>query len=148
MQMSRRSGFSMMEVVGTMVVVGVLAGIAIPRMDFSRMRSDAALRQLTLLCVQAQRTALMKQYNVILSVDQATSRIRLVEDRNNSDTFDTGDRVTWMSMESGVVFREAPTALDGFSAKVSFTNPKNLNGMISVIFRRNRSEERRVGKEC
>jgi len=137
MQTSRRSGFSMIELLCTMVIMAIIAGVAVPRMDFSRMRGDAALRQLTMLCIQAQRTALTKQHNVILSVDQVNSRVRMVEDRNNSGTFDTGDRMVWMALEPGVRFIAAPAPLDGISGTVSFVKPKLLDSYQSVIFRRN-----------
>lgn len=137
MQMSRRSGFSIIELLVTMVLMAIMAGIAIPRIDLSRMRSDAALRQLTMLCIQAQRIALTKQYNVILSVDEASARVRMVEDRNNSGTFDAGDRMVWMALERGVTFTAAPAPLDGISGTVSFTRPKVIDSYQSVIFRRN-----------
>ena len=69
MRMSRRSGFSMIELVTTMVIMGVVALMAVPKIDLSRMRSDAALRQMMTVFVQAQRTALTKQHNVIVSID-------------------------------------------------------------------------------
>lgn len=137
MHMSRRSGFSMLELLSTMTIMAIIAGMAIPRMDLARARSDAALRQVTMLCIQAQRTALTRQYNVILSVDQVNSRIRLVEDRNNSGTFDAGDRAVWTALESGIRFVATPTALDGLSGTVIFVKPKLLDTYQSVIFRRN-----------
>jgi prepilin-type N-terminal cleavage/methylation domain-containing protein len=137
MQMTRRSGFSMIELLVTLSIMGLLAAMAMPRMDLSRTRSDAALRQLTMLCIQAQRTALSKQYNVILSVDEATSRVRMVEDRNNSGTFDTGDRMMWMALEPGVTFVPAPAPLEGITGTVSFVRPKVVDSFQSVIFRRN-----------
>jgi prepilin-type N-terminal cleavage/methylation domain-containing protein len=137
MRMSRRSGFSMLELMTTLIILGIMAAMAVPRLDFSRMRSDAALRQLTSLFVQAQRTALSKQYNVIVSVDAANSRLRFIEDKNNSNTFDTGDRDYWMALEPGVVFVDAPVPLEGFSGRVSFARIRMLDGFPSVIFRRN-----------
>ena len=137
MQMSRRNGFSMIELLCTLVIMAIIMGVAVPRMDLSRMRGDAALRQLTMLCIQAQRTALTKQHNVILSVDQSNARVRLIEDRNNSGAFDAGDRMVWMTLESGVQFIAAPAPLDGISGTVSFVKPKLIDSYQSVIFRRN-----------
>ncbi len=137
MQMSRRRGFSMIELLTTLIIMGMIAAMAVPRIDMSRMRGDAALRQMTTLFVQAQRTALSKQYNVILSVDIATNRVRLVEDRNNSNTFDTGDRMMWMALEPGVRFTTSPAPLDGMSGTVVFLKPKLIDSFTSVIFRRN-----------
>lgn len=137
MQMSRRSGFSMIELLSTLMIMAIIGGMAIPRMDLARSRSDAALRQVAMLCIQAQRTALAKQYNVILSLDQVNWRVRLVEDKNNSGTYDTGDRMVWVALERGVKFVAAPAPLDGISGTVAFTKPKLLDTYQSVIFRRN-----------
>lgn len=127
----------MIELLTTLIIMGMIAAMAIPRIDMSRMRSDAALRQITTLMVQAQRTALSKQHNVIISVDVTTSRLRLVEDKNNSNTYDAGDRMVWMALEDGVKFVPCPTPFDGMSGTVIFLRPKTLDGFPSVIFRRN-----------
>lgn len=137
MQMSRRSGFSMIELLTTLILMGVVAMMAVPRMDLSHMKSDAALRQVTTLFVQAQRTALTKQYNVIISIDVPNNRLRLVEDRNNSGVIDAGDRSTWMALEPGTQFAPTPTPIDGMGGTVTFTRPRTVDGFPSVIFRRN-----------
>ncbi len=137
MRMSRRSGFSMIEMLTTLIIIGIITLMAIPKLDLSHMKSDAALRQLTSLFVQAQRTALKKQYNVIISVDAPNGRLRLVEDRNNSNTYDNGDRMVWMALEPGVIFVPTPLALDGISGTVTFLKPKTIDGYPSIIFRRN-----------
>jgi len=137
MRMSRRSGFSMIELLTTLIIMGVVAMMAVPKLDLSHMRSDAALRQVTSLLIQAQRTALMKQYNVIVSVDVATSRLRLIEDRNNSGVIDAGDRSFWMALDRGVTFAATPVSLDGMGGTVTFVRPRTIDGFPSVIFRRN-----------
>lgn len=137
MRMSRRRGFSMIEMVTTLIIMGIVAAMAIPKLDLSHMKSDAALRQVMTVFVQAQRTALSKQYNVIISIDVPNNRMRLIEDRNNSSTYDTGDRMYWMALEPGTKFVASPTALDGMSGTVTFLRPKTIDGYPSVIFKRN-----------
>lgn len=137
MQLLRRSGFSMIELLTTLIIMGVIAAMAVPRMDLSHMRSDAALRQVTSLMILAQRTALTKQYNVIVSVDVGTSRIRLIEDRNNSGVIDAGDRSFWTALEGGVTFAPTPVTLDGIGGTVTFVRPRTVDGFPSIIFRRN-----------
>lgn len=137
MQMSRRRGFSMIELLTTLIIMGMIAAMTVPRIDMSRMRGDAAVRQMTTLFVQAQRTALSKQYNVIVSIDADNSRLRFVEDRNNSNTVDAGDHTMWMALEPGVTFLSAPLPLDGMSGPVTFLRPRLIDSYPSVIFRRN-----------
>ncbi len=137
MRMSRRRGFSMIEMLTTLIIMGIVALMAVPKMDLAHMKSDAALRQVTTFFVQAQRTALTKQYNVIVSFDVPNNRIRLVEDKNNTNTYDTGDRAMWMALEPGTTFTTSPTPVDGMSGVIYFVRPKLLDGYPSVIFRRN-----------
>lgn len=137
MQMSRRRGFSMIEMLTTLIIMGIVAAMAVPKMDLSHMKSDAALRQVTTLFVQAQRTALAKQYNVLISVDVPGNRLRLVEDRNNSSSYDAGDRMMWMALESGTKFTTSPIALDGMSGSVVMIRPRTVDGYPTIIFRRN-----------
>ena len=137
MTMSRRRGFSMLELLTTLMIMGVVAVMTVPRMDLSHMKSDAALRQVTTFFVQAQRTALVKQYNVIVSIDVPNNRLRLVEDRNNSGLIDGDDRSFWMGLEPGTQFASTPLPVDGMSGTVTFTKPRTIDGYPSVIFRRN-----------
>lgn len=127
----------MIELVTTMVIMGVVALMSIPKIDLSRMRSDAALRQLMTVFVQAQRTALTKQYNVIVSIDVPNGRVRLVEDKNNSSTYDSGDRMVWVALDREVTFSSSPAALDGLSGVTAFTRARTLDGYPTLIFRRN-----------
>ncbi len=137
MQMSRRRGFSMIEMLTTLIIMGIVAAMAVPKMDLSHMKSDAALRQVTTFFVQAQRTALTKQYNVIVSFDVPNNRLRLIEDRNNSNSLDAGDRSMWMGLEPGTTFKAPPVGIDGMNGVVIFLKPKTVDGYPSVIFRRN-----------
>jgi prepilin-type N-terminal cleavage/methylation domain-containing protein len=137
MRMSRRSGFSMIEMLTTLIIMGIVAAMAVPRMDLSHMKADAALRQVTTFFVQAQRTALTKQYNVIVSVDVTNNRLRMIEDKNNSSTFDAGDRAMWMALEPGTSFVTSPTALEGLTGTMAMTRPRTIGGYPSLIFRRN-----------
>jgi prepilin-type N-terminal cleavage/methylation domain-containing protein len=137
MRMSQRRGFSMIEMLTTLIIMGIVAAMAVPKMDLAHMKSDAALRQVTTFFVQAQRTALTKQYNVIVSIDVPNNRLRLVEDRNNSSTIDAGDRSMWMALEPGTQFIASPLVLDGLSGTFATTRAKTVDGYPSIIFKRN-----------
>ena len=127
----------MLEMLTTLIIMGIITAMAMPKMDLSHMKSDAALRQVTTFFVQAQRTALTKQYNVIVSVDAVNNRLRMIEDKNNSGTFDNGDRMMWMALEPGTTFQAPPIGIDGMNGAVIFLRPRTIDGYASVIFRRN-----------
>ena len=132
-----RRGFSMIELVIVLIIMGIVALMSVPKFDLSHIRANAALRQLSMFFMQAQRTALAKQYNVIVSVDVSSNRVRMVEDRNNSNTFDAGDRMVWTALEPGVRFVPNAVPLDGITGTVTFVRNRTVDGFPSVIFRRN-----------
>ena len=120
------------------VIIGLLAGFAVPRLDTAGMRSDAAARQVRGALQLAQRTAVMRQFDVIVSVDVANGGVRVTEDRNNNSQVDAGERTTWHHLEDGQRFRAPPTPLDGSTASaVNLSLPRTVGGLPSVIFRRN-----------
>jgi len=100
-----RLGFTLIELVMVLALIGLLAGIAIPRINVARMKSDGAARLVRMAVMTAQRTSITRQSNTIVSFDLTNSRIRVVEDYNNNDTLNTTDRVYWRALPEGVQFR-------------------------------------------
>jgi prepilin-type N-terminal cleavage/methylation domain-containing protein len=132
MRTSRRSGFTLFETLTTVVVGGVVAAVAIPRLDMTQLKADAAM------------------YNVVLSFDVANNSMTVLEDKNNSGTYDTGDRQTSVALEDGVKFAETPAPLDGMTGNVMIeaptlsaaavaygANTNGANNSPNVTFRRN-----------
>jgi prepilin-type N-terminal cleavage/methylation domain-containing protein len=137
MQTSRRSGFSMVELAVTITILGIVVAIGAPKLDTNRLKSDAALRAVSMQLMLAQRTALQKQCNVIVSFDAAQSRVIVTEDRNNSETFDAGDVQKSTAFDAPAKFVASPVPLEGLSNAISLARPRVLSGLPSVIFRRN-----------
>src|SRR5450631_2431444 len=81
-----RAGFSMVELVVVMVILSVIAGLAIPRLNLSQYRADGAAEQVRSVFQTAQRTSLTRQYDVIVSVDTVIGGLRIAEDQNNDGT--------------------------------------------------------------
>ena len=76
-------GFTLAEIMIVLVMVGVLMAIAAPRVDFTRYRVDAAVQNLRSVLMQAQRTALLRQFDVVVSIDTAHQALKTAEDLNN-----------------------------------------------------------------
>jgi type II secretory pathway pseudopilin PulG len=132
----------MIELIMVLVMIGLLTAVALPRINVARMKSDGAARLVRMLLMNAQRTAITRQSNVIVSFDLTNQRIRIVEDYNNNDTLNTTDRVYWRGLPEGVQFL-APT----MARVVGGTTTSSLNGSDlrtvssyqSLIFRRDGS---------
>lgn len=138
-----RRGFSLLELVIVMVIMGLVAGFAIPKLTLSSYRVDAIAQQVRSVFQTAQRTSLTRQYDIIVSFDTAKSELRIASDSNNNHTIDAGEYRFWRptGASEGNIFAIPPK---GFSSAtvgsaVVGSNLTNINGLPSIIFRRDGS---------
>jgi prepilin-type N-terminal cleavage/methylation domain-containing protein len=89
-----RHGFTLLELTVVLIMVGIIAGMAVPRLSYDRFRSDAALRTVRTILQGAQRNAIMRQTNVVVAFDMANRQMQIVEDADNDCTWDSSERKT------------------------------------------------------
>jgi len=132
------NGFTLIEAVMVMVLVGLIAAFAVPRLDFSRFRVNGAVRGVVGVLALAQRSAITLQNNVNVVFNTTTQQITVHEDVNNDNVINSGERTRSYPVGEGVEFGRggAPARLYGVDM-VSFT--RRLNGMPELIFRRDGS---------
>lgn len=130
----------MVELVIVLALMGIIFGIAGSKLDLGKYRTSGGLTVLMTTLQGAQRLAVQRQYNVIVSFDQATSRVRSIEDADSNGLISTGDHVVWKHLGDQVIFAQPPTGLYGAVATaVVGDNLKTLDGMPSIIMRRDGS---------
>lgn len=114
----KRSGFTLLELLVVMMIIGIVATFAMPRIDYTRMRIDSGFRQVGITLLAAQRKAVLQQHAVIVAFDSVQRRLRIHDDRNNNGVVDPGERVEYRMLEGGVVFGRgsAPAAIIGNNA--------------------------------
>jgi prepilin-type N-terminal cleavage/methylation domain-containing protein len=141
----RRRGITLIEMVMVVVIVGIMAKIALPRISIDRYRADGAGRLALILLQEAQRNAITRQSNVIVSFDSLLNRFRVVQDYNNNDTINTTDQVQYRKMAEGSMFA-LPTwtgavGADGTAPTAAFSGAglSTISGLPTVIFRRDGS---------
>lgn len=128
----------MIELLVVVLLLGIIAGLAIPRFDFATLRADAGVRIVRGTLMSAQRAAVMRGYPVIVSFDTANSRMRVFEDDNGNRTPDAGERMRWTPLEEQTYFTTppAPVVAGEPVAPVTGSRLESLSGMPSVTFRR------------
>lgn len=140
-----RRGFSLVELVIVMLIMGIVAGLAVPKLNLSRYRVDGVALAVRAALQTAQRTAISRQYDVIVSFDTANNRIRIAPDPDNSGTIDGTESTLarWrpLGASEGNLFGLPPR---GFSAATVSTpvvgsTLRKVNGWPSITFHRDGS---------
>lgn len=135
-------GFTTVELLMVLTVIGIMAAVAYPRLQVNRFRADAAGRLARTLLQAAQRDAITRQSDVIVSFDYTKQRFRIVEDYNNNDTLNTTDRIQYRKMGEGAMF-SAPSfgGINGTTPSTAATGSGliTVSEMPSIIFRRDGS---------
>lgn len=101
---SRRSGMTVTELLVVMIMFAIVATIAMPRLNLRRLRIDAAVREVNITMLSAQRLAIQKQHNVVVAFDTAQRLIRIHEDADNDGVMDGGELVRQRPLGDGVRF--------------------------------------------
>jgi prepilin-type N-terminal cleavage/methylation domain-containing protein len=141
----KRRGLTLIEMVMVVVIIGIMAKVALPKFNIDRYRADGAGRLTRVLLQEAQRNAITRQSNVIVSFDPTYNRLRVVQDYNNNDTINTTDLVQYRNMAEGAVFAKpawtGATGVDGTApaAAINGAGLKTVSGLTSLIFRRDGS---------
>ena len=138
-----RAGFSLIELMLVLVVMGLVAGMTLPKLNLNGSRADGAAQQIRGALMIAQRTAITRQYDVLVSIDTARGTLRIVEDSNDTGKLDAREVQHWRPIEraEGNAFAIPPK---GYSAP-SVTAPvvgsgiRSLDGLPTITFHRDGS---------
>jgi prepilin-type N-terminal cleavage/methylation domain-containing protein len=132
-----RRAFTVLELLIVLAIVAIVATFAFPKVNFVQFRVDGGARLVRLTLQNAQRLAVTRQYDVIVSFDPATNRMRTLEDNNNNGVADAGERVSWRALEDDVHFQKPPTGINGAAGDaVIGASLRTIDGMPSIVFRR------------
>jgi prepilin-type N-terminal cleavage/methylation domain-containing protein len=133
-------GYTMVELVMVLVVMGVVSAIMVPNIDYRRYRADAAANTLRGTLQHAQRLSIVRQYNVIVVFDLDGRRMRIIEDVNNNRAADSTERVLVRPVEEGITFIVPPKGVNGsVTSAIIGDNLREIDGLPSITFHRNGS---------
>jgi len=132
---STRTGFTMIEIVIVLSVVGVLALFAIPNFDLSRFRVNSAMQGISSTLMAAQRQAVTRQHDIVVTFDVTGNAMFILDDADNDGAASAGERQRRVPLGETIVFgRGAAPAFGLGAATVTFT--KTIGGRPAVIFHR------------
>ncbi len=139
-QLSRaRRGFTIIELAVVLIMVGIITGMAVPRLNYQRYRADAAARVTRAVLQTSQRQAIMRQTNMLIVFWVAGRRMFIIEDANNSYTYDAGERIRVRPLEEGAQFVMPTAQVPGTpspTAPVSGASLATVFGLPAVAFLR------------
>lgn len=134
---SARAGFTLIEMLIVLVILGIVGRMAIPRIDFDRYRADAAGRLSRTVLQSAQRNAIVRQTNIIVSFDASRNALVVIEDANNNGVIDGGERVVVRAFADGARLSAPPSALAGCGVNAVTGSALSLvSGLPAISFLR------------
>jgi prepilin-type N-terminal cleavage/methylation domain-containing protein len=141
---SDRRGFSLVEALTVIVILGIMAGMALPKTGMATYKANSGAQVVASALTYAQRQAISRQANTWVAFDVANNELRIHEDKDNDNVIDLDERVTATALPEGVTFGRsgaAPRAIGG--ATVNFS--RTQGGLPAVIFRRDGSASENGG---
>jgi Tfp pilus assembly protein FimT len=133
-----RRGFTLVELIYIVILLGILAGFAAPLIDVSRFRLNSAVMEVTTQLMSAQRYAVLRGHDVVIAFDEDENWMRIHLDANNDGLIQADENTSVAQLGDGVTFGRAPGAtLSASTETVTFTQKQV--GVKSLTFHRNGS---------
>jgi prepilin-type N-terminal cleavage/methylation domain-containing protein len=134
-----RRGFTIIELAVVLIMVGIIAGTAMPRLNYQRYRAEAAARVTRAVLQSSQRAAIMRQTNMLIVFDVPGRRMQIIEDSNNNYQIDSGERIRIRPLEEGAQFMLPTAQVPGTgtaTTAISGPNLRTVAGKPAIAFLR------------
>lgn len=137
-------GFTLIELVLVMVIIGALTGIALPHIDLQRYRAETAMQGIGTVLLASQRLAVTRQHDVIVRFDVPGGAVVVHEDADNDQTLDAGERERRVPLGDEVVFARAAAPAHPMEPNVIGFS-RVVRGLPAVTFHRNGAASEAAG---
>jgi prepilin-type N-terminal cleavage/methylation domain-containing protein len=131
-------GFTLVEVIYVVILLGILAGFAAPFINVAKFRMNSAVIEVATELMSAQRYAVLRGHDVVIAFDEENRWMRVHLDANNNGVVDTGENTRAAQLGDGVSFgRAAGATLTPSTSNITFTQTQGP--LKSLTFHRNGS---------
>jgi len=139
-----RSGYTLVEALTVIVIIGMMAGIAIPKTGMATYKANSGAQVVASALTYAQRQAISRQADTRVAFDAVNNELRIHEDENNDNVIDLAERVTVTALPEGVTFGRGGAPGRDMGGEV-FNFTRTQGGLPMVIFRRDGSASENGG---
>ncbi len=140
----RARGFSLIELLLVISMIGVLAALVLPKIFVDNTQVDTATRTFGMSLMVAQREAIARQHNVLLVFDTSAHTITTVWDANNNATADAGEKTRPFLIPERVVLGRPASVSPLGTATASVPVTLKLGDKPMLVLQRNGSIDRSV----
>lgn len=135
--LTRRLAFTVVETLVTVTLIGLMAAFALGGLRSGYSRADAGTDAIRSLMAEASRLAILRQHDVLLSLDTTGTRVRIAEDINNDGIIEFAERRLWHSVSDIIILKSPPTGLTGLADKqIAGTTLDIIDGFPSIEYHR------------
>lgn len=132
---TREGGYTIVELLVVVTIIGILIRIAYPAINSMRARSESAMLTIGTTLQAAQREAVARQHDVIVAFNTGAGRLQLIFDADNSGAQNGTERVRGVALDPAVVFGRGAAPARAFG-----NGPLNFDdGKSQLTFHRNGS---------
>jgi Tfp pilus assembly protein FimT len=128
-----RRGYSLGELLWVIVILSIIAGLAMPKLDWMKYRLNGEVRNIQMHLAYAQRLAVSLQHNVQVTVDQTQRRLIVDEDADNDGIYSANERRRVVQLDDGINFKRVVAP--------DLPAPAPTNVLSTIIYRRDGSAD-------
>jgi len=113
---TRRRGYTLIEVLMVLSLIAIMAAITLPNISFLRYRQDANGRLVQKMLISASQTSVRRNTNVLFAIDYASSRMLVAQDTNANGAVDAAEAKESWKLADGAKFAIPLATVDGATA--------------------------------